>query len=278
MSVDATTSPPRPESRAYALDVQCLSALNEGARRLRQMAIGPLALFAVWWLVHTLGLVTPKLLPSPIATLGSVVDNFGQGLAFDLWRTLARTLEAFLIATVAGVPLGIVIGASEKVYRSIEFLIDFFRSTPATAMFPLFMIIFGLGDFAKIAVAAFSAWLIVLFNVAYGVMNSRPTRMLAAKVMGASRLRTFKDVTFYESLPQTFVGLRTAVSLALVVIVVAEMFIGADNGLGKRIIDSQLTFDMPQLYGTILVAGALGYGLNLLFIVAERRLVHWSGR
>ena len=73
-------------------------------------------------------------------------------------------------------------------------------------------------------------------------------------------------------------GLRTAVSLALVVIVVAEMFIGGDDGLGKRIIDSQITFDMPQLYGTILVSGVLGYGLNLFFLTLESRLVHWSGR
>ncbi|MBV8851013.1 MAG: ABC transporter permease subunit [Methylobacteriaceae bacterium] len=175
-------------------------------------------------------------------------------------------------------PLGIVIGSSRRVYRQIEFLIDFFRSTPATALFPLFMIIFGLGNLSKIAVAAFSALLIILFNVAYGVMNARPTRMLAARVMGASRLRLFRDVTIYESLPQTFVGIRTAVSLSLVVIIVAEMFIGSDNGLGKRIIDAQITFDMPQLYGTILLTGALGYGLNLFFLSLESHLIHWAGR
>lgn len=242
-------------------------------------AVGPLGLLAVWWIAHATGLVNPRLLPSPIRTLGSVVENLaGGGMLADLGQTLGRTLAAFAIAAVFGVPLGILVGASERTYRSLEFLIDFFRSTPATAMFPLFMIIFGLGDLAKISVAAFSAWLIVLFNVAYGVMNSRRTRMMAARVMGASRMRVFRDVTLYESLPQTFVGLRTAVSLALVVIVVAEMFIGSENGLGKRIIDSQITFDMPQLYGTILVSGALGYGLNLFFLAAQSRLVHWTGR
>ena len=196
----------------------------------------------------------------------------------DLLETVRRTLEAFAIAACLGVPLGIVIGSSVQVYRSLEFPIDFFRSTPATALFPLFMIIFGLGDGAKVAVAGFSAMLIIVFNVAYGVMNARPTRMLAARVMGTSRLRIFRDVTFFESLPQTFVGVRTAVSLALVVIIVAEMFIGSDNGLGRRIIDSQITFDMPGLYATILLAGALGYALNLFFLTLEARLVHWAGR
>lgn len=253
--------------------------VNAAWSRVGWMMVGPVAMFAVWYVVNVTGLVTPKLLPSPVRTLEAVwINTLNGGLSGDFVRTLERTLQAFAIATLFGVPIGIVIGASERIYRSIEFLIDFFRSTPATAMFPLFMIIFGLGDFSKVAVAAFAAWLVILFNVAYGVMNSRPTRMLAAKVMGASRLRIFKDVTFYESLPQTFIGLRTGVSMALVVIVVAEMFIGSDNGLGKRIIDSQITFDMPQLYGTILASGVMGYGLNVFFLAIEKWLVHWSGR
>ncbi|WP_375464228.1 ABC transporter permease [uncultured Methylobacterium sp.] len=241
--------------------------------------IGPLVLVLVWAFVHATGLVTGKLLPSPVRTIEAVAAGLASGdLAFDLGQTVLRTLQAFVLAIGFGLPAGIVIGSSRRVYRSIEFLIDFFRSMPATALFPLFMIVLGLGDVSKIAVAAFSAFLIILFNVAYGVMNARPTRRLAARVMGASRLRVFRDVTLYESLPQTFVGVRTAVSLALVVIIVAEMFIGSDSGLGKRIIDAQITFDMPALYGTILLTGALGYALNLLLLTLERRLVHWAGR
>lgn len=247
--------------------------------RLALLLVGPFAMFAIWYVVNALGLVNPRLLPSPLRTLQSVWTNtLDGGLGADFLRTLSRTLQTFVIAAVAGVPIGIVIGSNERVYRSIECLVDFFRSLPATAMFPLFMVIFGLGDISKIAVAALAAWLVILFNVAYGVMNARRTRMLAARIMGASRLRVFRDVVFYESLPQTFVGLRTAASLGLVVVVVAEMFIGSDDGLGKRIIDSQITFDMPQLYGTILATGVLGYGLNLLFIAVERRYVHWAGR
>ncbi len=76
--------------------------------------------------------------------------------------------------------------------------------------------------------------LVILFNVAYGVMNARKTRILAARVMGASRWQVMKDVVLMESLPQTFVGLRNGVSLALVIVVVAEMFIGSVDGLGFR--------------------------------------------
>ena len=82
--------------------------------------------------------------------------------------------------------------------------------------------------------------------------------------MGASRPQVLTDVTLWESLPQTFVGMRSGVSLALVIVIVAEMFIGSTDGLGQRILKSQMVFDMPDMYASIFAAGALGYMLNLL--------------
>jgi NitT/TauT family transport system permease protein len=244
-----------------------------------QMLVGPLFLVACWWVVHKLSLVSPKLLPGPWATFVSLERSIASGsMQGDIRQTLYRTLYAFAIAAVAGIPVGVVLGSSRKIYRSIEFVVDFCRSTPATAMFPLFLLIFGIGDFAKIAVAAFAGWLVVLFNTAYGVMNARQTRILAARVMGASQWRVFKDVMFFESLPQTFVGLRTGVSLALVVIIVAEMFIGSSDGMGHRIIDAQQVFDLEQMYASIIVTGVMGYGFNLVFLAIEKWVVHWAGR
>lgn len=249
------------------------------ARRSLQLAIGPALLVAGWYVVYRLHLVDTHLVPSPFSTLRATVASLLAGsMLADLAQTLLRVLAAFGIAVACGVPAGLLIGADERVYRSVEFLVDFFRSTPATALFPLFMLVFGLGDLAKVAIAAFAAGLVIVFNVAYGVMNARQTRILAARAMGASRLRVFTDVIFYETLPQTFVGLRTGVSLVLVVIVVAEMFIGGTNGMGHRIIDAQISYDLEDLYGSILVAGVLGYGLNLTFLAVEKTLIHWAGR
>ena len=252
---------------------------NPRVRRAIELAIGPILLIALWWIAFKGQLVNKDLLPSPFDTLRDTASSIASGkMTADFTHTLLRVAYSVLIAVTAGVPVGIVLGAKAAVYRSVEFLVDFFRSTPATAMFPLFLLLFGLGDLAKIAVAAFAAWLVIVFNVAYGVMNARQTRILAARSMGASSLRIFKDVIFYETLPQTFVGLRTAVSLALVVIIVAEMFIGATDGIGHRIIDAQISYSLTDMYGSILIAGAMGYGLNLALLLIERALVHWSGK
>ena len=205
-----------------------------------------MALFIVWVLVVRAGLIKVILLPTPWATLGALVTGLAGGpLLLDFGVTVLRTLEAFLIAAVVGVPLGVLLGSNEKAYRSVEFLIDFFRSTPSSALIPLFLLIFGVSDINKVAIAAFGALLIVLI---------------------------------WESLQPTFVGLRSAVSMALVIVIVAEMFIGSDNGLGHRIIDAQQVLNVKSMYAAILAAGARGYGLNVLFLIAERRIVHWSGR
>jgi sulfonate transport system permease protein len=241
--------------------------------------VGVAGLLAFWSVASYWQWVDPVLLPSPLSTFAALWQGMDGGpLGFDFVKTVYRTAAATAIAAVIAIPLGIVLGSSERIYRSLEFVIDFFRSTPASAMFPLFLVLFGVGDETKIAVAAFGAILVILFNVAYGVMNARKTRLLAAKVMGASRLRVLFDVMLLESLPQTFIGLRNGVSLALVIIVVAEMFIGSQDGLGHSVFEAQQLFDMPRMYAAIFAAGALGYGLNLVFLLIERRFVHWSGK
>lgn len=240
---------------------------------------GPIALFILWDVVVRAGWIKAILLPPPSQTIATLVTGLAGGpLLVDFGVTFARTLQSFFIAAVIGVPLGVLLGSNERAYRSVEFLIDFFRSTPSSALIPLFLLIFGVSDINKIAIATFGALLIIVFNSAYGVINARKQRVMAAKVMGASRWQIFKDVLIWESLQPTFVGLRSAVSMSLVIVIVAEMFIGSDNGLGHRIIDAQQVLNVKSMYAAILAAGALGYALNVIFLVVERRIVHWSGR
>jgi len=275
-AVDATVAA-TPWAPAQAARIPVLPRESIWAKALP--FAGPVLLFLVWDIVVRMGMVKPILLPSPFDTVSALVNGMAGGpLLTDFVVTLWRTVKAFLIASAIGVPLGIVLGSNEKAYRSVEFLIDFFRSTPSSALIPLFMMIFGISDINKVAIAAFGAFLIVVFNSAYGVMNARKQRVMAAKVMGASRWQVFKDVLVWESLQPTFVGLRSAVSMALVIVIVAEMFIGADNGLGNRIISAQQVMRVKDMYAAILAAGVMGYALNVLFLVSEKKIVHWSGR
>ncbi|MBD2103033.1 ABC transporter permease [Leptolyngbya sp. FACHB-261] len=244
-----------------------------------QPLVGVILLFVAWWWIAVSGWVNPVLLPTPLATFSTLLqETFGGTMLVDFTATVVRTFEAFALAAVIGVPLGVALGSSEPVYRSVEFLIDFFRSTPASALIPMFILFFGVSDLSKVTIAAFSALLLILFNSAYGVINAKRSRILAAKVMGANQWRVFKDVLLWESLPQTFIGLRSGISIALVIVIVAEMFIGTEQGLGKRIIDAQQVLNVKDMYASILITGLLGYVLNVFFLLIEKRFVHWSGK
>jgi len=239
--------------------------------------IGVAVMLALWYLAVTARVIDPVLLPLPTDTARAAWKGFNGKLGTDFLITLQRTALAIALASAIGIPIGLILGASEKLYRSLEFVVDFFRSTPATAIFPLFLLLFGVDDKTKVYVATFAASLAIIFNVAYGVMNARKTRLLAAWLMGARRHQILL-VILLESFPQTFIGLRTGVSLALIVVIVAEMFIGSKDGLGNSIFDAQQLFEMPAMYAAIFASGALGYGLNLLFRLIEKRVVHWAGK
>ena len=117
--------------------------------------VGVAVLLTVWSLTVWARVVDPVLLPSPISTFRAMWIGMTSGkLGLDFIKTVERTIYSTAIAAVIALPLGILLGSSEKVYRSVEFLIDFFRSTPASAMFPLFLVLFGVGDRTKISVAA----------------------------------------------------------------------------------------------------------------------------
>lgn len=241
--------------------------------------IGPLILLLAWWIIASFKIIDAFFLPSPLETIKEVLVLFSQEhIIRDILLTLKRTILAFLIALLLGVPLGIVLGSSRKIYNCFEFIIDFFRSIPATALFPLFLLVFGIDDSSKIAVAAFASLLIIIFNTAHGVMYIKKSRVLAAKLMGATRIQLIRHIYVWESLPQIFLGIRTAVSLSLVIIIVTEMFIGTYAGLGRKIIDFQYIYNIKGVYAVILLTGIMGYLINLLFVIIENKYIHWSGK
>ncbi len=240
--------------------------------------IGPVGALIFWWLIGANKLIDPLYFPS----LPEVVNSFSSALTKDgfapLWATTYRTLISFVIAGLFAVPLGIFLGSNKKIYNSLEFLIDFFRSLPAPALFPLFLLFFGIGDGAKIAVAFFVAFWVILINTTYGVWNSSKLRVQVGKVFRATRLQIFKEIIIPDALPQIFVGLRVALSLALIMVVVTEMFIGTSAGLGLEIFNSYASYRIPELYAFILIVGFLGYGLSKGFLFFERKTVHWAGK
>ncbi|MCC6691335.1 MAG: ABC transporter permease [Bacteroidia bacterium] len=243
------------------------------------IVLGPIFLVAIWFITTNLNLINPLFLPTPQKV---AVALFSSLIHVDIWRDLVFTLYRAFIALAMGasigVPLGLLMGYFDRFYYSFEFIIEFFRSTPATALFPLFLLFFGIGDLAKIMLVFWAVLFIIIVHSIYGVRLGKRSRYRVAKVMGFSGFPLFRKFIFPEALPQILAGLRIALSTSLIIVVVTEMFIGTQIGLGKRIIDFQLVYRIPEMYAAILLVGIAGYILNKLFISQEKRVVHWSGK
>ena len=258
---------------------QASSAASRGWLDLVLPLLGPLLLLASWFLASSLGLVAPLLLPAPQVVLKTLASLLRSGSLFrDIGASLWRWGMGYATGCLVGVPLGLLVGSSLRLYRSPLPLLDFFRSLPVTALFPLFLLLFGIGEEAKIAMAFASTVFVVALNSAYGVLQAQRARIKAARVFGASRWQIFRWVIFFEALPQTLVGMRTTLSLSLIVVIVSEMFIGTKWGLGQRIYDAYTVNLTEELYAVLLVTGLLGYLSNRLFMAIETRLVFWTGK
>jgi len=245
----------------------------------KSIFLGSLILLAFWWFVTATGIISRLFLPSPIAVFHKLYVLLVSFSIFgDIWASLWRTTLGFLLGCVIGVAIGLIMGYSKKVYELMEFPVDFFRSIPATAIFPLFIVIWGLGDKIKVFIAAWASCLVVLINTIYGMHNVAHIRLMVAKTKKASFAKTLFKVIIPNASPYIFAGFRIALSLALVVEIVAEMFLGSQSGLGRRIFNSTSIFEMEEAYATVLVVGLIGYFLNRLIIFAQKKLIHWEGK
>jgi ABC-type nitrate/sulfonate/bicarbonate transport system permease component len=204
--------------------------------------------------------------------------------AWDIWPTseflsevgmsMKRLAAGFAIAAAIGIAIGLLIGASRAARRTLEPFLEFTRAIPAIAIVPGAIIVLGLGDASRIAVIAFGLCFPILVNTAEGVRAIPPEVRDTASMLHAGQVERIWRIYFPSALPSIMAGLRIAVSIGLVLVVVSE-FVGEGNGLGYWILLQQSQFNVPELYAGVLFLGLLGYVLNRLFLVVERRVLAW---
>jgi sulfonate transport system permease protein len=234
-----------------------------------------LALLLVWQIFAALELISPIFFPSPSRTLAELYDQVATG---RLWEPLAATtlrmLYGWVAASVLGVVLGAAIGSSRAIRDYLEPLLEFLRPLPASAVIPVAILFFGLSNSMSTAVIAFgSLWPVLLATVqAFGAMEPQLLELCATLRM--SRVQVLRKVTLPAALPDIMAGARVGLSIALILAVVTEMQASLP-GLGQNILLAQRSYRSPELYAGIVVLGILGFGVNHLLLLAERRLLRW---
>src|SRR3989344_942907 len=235
-------------------------------------------LLTLWVVLVHFQLVKPIFLPS-------LQDVFSSLLSFvfsieglnNIFSTFRRMITGFLLGILFAIPAGIFLGLFKRIYESIGWFIDFCRSVPVTALFPLFLIFFGFGDTTKIVMCAWASGFIVLINTIHGVWSTKENRRVMALTKRATSWQVLTKITLPESLPFIFAGMRIGISWALIVVIVAEMFIGTQYGMGRAIYNASITFDTPRVMACILLIGFIGLSLNRFMLALEKRIIHWNG-
>jgi ABC-type nitrate/sulfonate/bicarbonate transport system permease component len=242
-------------------------------RRLALNAAGLVAALVIWQAVALL--VRDPFFPtftSAISSAASLVT--GGDLRADVLPSVVRVLIGFALAGALGTLLGAVLGSAPVLAAYVTPVLDFIRATPFPLLLPLAIVIFGLGNTTIIFLIVLGAVWPVLLNTFDAARAIDPLQRDVARVCQLSRRQEFLRITIPAVAPAVVAGLRVALGLCLAVLVVAEM-LGASSGLGHLIVSAEQDFDTPSTYAGILVLGALGWIMDGLFSILERRLLRW---
>lgn len=248
-------------------------------RAYRTLKVGaeilvPIAILAAWqlWTAQADSQYFPKL--STILVEFRELWLFAQ---FDehVVPSLVRIGLGFGIAALVGVALGVPIGLSQWTRKLAMPHIEYWRAMPPPALLPISIVLLhDIGNKQKVSFIAFFCLFPILLNTIDGVRAIEPTLIDTARSYGVSRLERIRRLVLPAALPQIVAGMRTSLSLAVIMMVLAEWF-SSTNGVGYVLLDSKNTFQMVPMWATILLIGLLGYLLNVLFLLVERRVLAW---
>lgn len=191
--------------------------------------------------------------------------------------SLSRMLAGYGIGTVLAIGIGLLMAGFRWVRAALEPLFELLRPIPIPAIVPPLILILGIDDAMKIFVVSFAVFFPVLINTIAGVRSVDPIAHDVARTFQMGRAATVLKVVLPASLPYILAGMRVSLALALIVTVVAEMIAGSE-GIGYYLVTMQYAMRSGDMYASIFLLAATGYGLNRGILAVEHRLLHWFHR
>lgn len=233
--------------------------------------------FVAFNLLWALGsfLVGSPALPSPMNVYSNLPKVIASGAGAHLLASLYRVSMGLLISTVVGGIIGLLMGSSKKINAILNPLIYFTYPIPKTALLPVVMILFGLGDKSKITIIVLITVFQVIVSVRDAVMGIDIELYNSLKVLGASQVDKLVHVTLPAILPEILTTLRLSVGTGLSVLFFAENY-GTKVGLGYFIQDSWNRIDYNSMFGGILILALLGFVLFMMIDLIEQRVCRWK--
>ncbi|MGP3774148.1 ABC transporter permease [Streptomyces sp. SDT5-1] len=238
----------------------------------------PVVLILLWQLAASQSWIDERVYPAPSTILADGWQRAADGELWpDVWATLKRVLAGYVIGTVSGYLLGLLMGSISLVRAALEPLLDALYVVPKLALLPIFLNMFGLGEGPQIALVAATVFFFVWISTMAAVISVPTGHRDAGQVFGASPWQMFRHVLLPASLPAVLVGARIAAGVAVLVIVASEQ-IAANDGLGHLIFDARALFQNDVMFVGIVCVAVLGVLFSELVRLAGRFLTPWAPR
>lgn len=233
----------------------------------------PLTLLGLW---AATTLLTPnRFFPGPARIADAFIDTWlSESLVIDVLPSLIRLGIGIFVSIVLGIALGTLIGSFRHIRSLLEPLLEFFRAVPPPVLVPVFLLVLGITNEMKVAVIVSGAVWPVLLNTIEGVRAIDPVMRETALSYKFGRATRVFFVILPGATPQIMTGVRQCLSVALILMVISEMF-ASSSGLGYRISYFQRNFLIAEMWGGILLLGLIGVALSLVFQATERAVLHW---
>lgn len=195
----------------------------------------------------------------------------------DLVPSLRRMAVAYLLCVVLGVAIGVLLAQSRRLMTAVEPILEFLRALPGPALIPFGILLFGIGDTMKIFIIVLGAIWPILMNTVEGVRSVDTAMLHMARVYQLPRHAVFTKIILRSASPRILAGMRTSLSLTIILMVVSEM-VGSSNGVGFSVLQAQRSFAISEMWSGILLLGLIGYLANLVFLSFEKRALFWTRR
>jgi NitT/TauT family transport system permease protein len=236
---------------------------------------GVLTAFAGWELSVRGGVVDQIYLPPPSRILAVLPELVSDGpLAADVGTSLWTVAVGLAIGFVLGVTLAVATYLAPWLRWAVSPLVELVRGIAPLALLPAFLLLFGLGTPSAIAIIVWVAWVPIFLNVLEGLDSTDRELVLVARSMGANLADLLVSVYAPSLVGYLLTGLRLGLGNAWLAVVAAEM-LGANAGIGFRILEWSQTFRIVDMYGAIVVIGLIGLALNSLILLVQRRYTRW---
>lgn len=274
MSTRSPTAAPAREAVAPARP----SRVSRMLTRQRLIGIGVIATLLGCWLVLTLGgFARPLFVPGP-ADLARAYGQLGPFLPGDIWDSvMTRLIPGFFIGLALGMLVGVSMAVSMTFRALADPIVEAIRPLPPLALIPLFILWFGIGSGTQVALIAFGTFIVMVITSYEAVRNVPPIYLQAAATLGARKRQVFRRVIIPAIVPDIFGGVRVAVAASFGYVVVAEI-IGAQSGLGYRLVLARRYLLTENIVAILIVVGILAFIADQLVRWLNRRLTGWKAR